>query len=85
MCSGGDPHHVASLAVASKQSSFLSLPSFGLAGMHRHVRLNFIIVMSGLLLFNEYMLNIKLYVMDAKKCLYQEHYLHLFLLKHFYF
>lgn len=65
-CSGGDPHYVTSLAVTSKQSSFLSLPSFGMAGMHRHVRLNFIIVMSGILLFNEYMLNIKLNIMDAK-------------------
>lgn len=37
-----------------------------MAAMHHHVRLNFIIVMSGILLFNEYMLNIKLYVMDAK-------------------
>lgn len=65
-CSGGDPHYVASLAVTAKQSSFLSLSSFGMAGMHRHVRLNFIIVMSGILLFNEYMLNIKLNIMDAK-------------------
>lgn len=60
------PSYVASLAVTAKKSSFLSLPSFGMAGMHRHVRLNFIIVMSGILLFNEYMLNIKLNIMDAK-------------------
>lgn len=37
-----------------------------MAGMHRRVKLNFITVMSGILLFNEYVLNIKLNVRDAK-------------------